>query len=350
MSGISLKSHKFRLEREEGWKQLEHSLKRLENRSIRSLTDAEMIALPALYRATLSSLSVARATSLDQDVIAYLESLSTRAYFAIYGNQTRMTTRIKHFFLIGWPQAVQNLTRETRASALIMFLGALLAFVMVSTNMDWYFSFIPESLMDTRTPASTVAELRETLYHDGDESGLTSFASFLFSHNARIAILAFALGFAFAIPSVALILYNGCTLGAFIALFVEKGLGFEVGGWLIIHGATEIFAIILAGAAGMKIGWTVAFPGEKSRMEALGLAGAEAASVLGGVVIMLFLAGLLEGYGRQLITNDFIRYAVGFTTLAMWLAYFYMPREFETQNFETRDFEKWDDGENEDSL
>lgn len=329
MTDISLKSHKFRLDREQTWKQLEQLLKRLENRSIRSLTDAEMIALPALYRATLSSLSVARATSLDQDVIAYLESLSTRAYFAIYGNQTRMTTRIKHFFRVGWPQAVQNLPRETIASALIMFLGALLAYVMVSTNMDWYFSFIPEGLMDTRTPASTAAELRETLYHDGDESGLTAFASFLFSHNARIAILAFALGFAFAIPSVALILYNGCTLGAFVALFVDKGLGFEVGGWLIIHGATEIFAIILAGAAGMKIGWTVAFPGKKSRMEAVGLAGAEAASVLGGVVIMLFLAGLLEGYGRQLITNDLIRYAVGFTTLGLWLTYFYMPRDFE---------------------
>jgi len=79
----------------------------------------------------------------------------------------------------------------------------------------------------------------------------------------------------------------------------------------------------------MKIGWTVAFPGKKSRMEAVGLAGAEAASVLGGVVIMLFLAGLLEGYGRQLITNDLIRYAVGFTTLGLWLTYFYMPRDFE---------------------
>lgn len=194
--------------------------------------------------------------------------------------------------------------------------------------------------MDTRTPASTVTELRETLYHDGGTNGLTEFASSLFSHNARIAILAFALGFAFAIPSVALILYNGCTLGAFVALFVDKGLGFEVGGWLIIHGATEIFAIVLAGAAGMKIGWTVAFPGKKSRMEALGLAGAEAASVLGGVVIMLFLAGLIEGYGRQLITNDLIRYAIGFSTLGLWLAYFYMPRNSEEWNHEEWDIEK----------
>ncbi|MBL4852811.1 MAG: stage II sporulation protein M [Robiginitomaculum sp.] len=327
MSSGSLKSHKFRTDRENDWKQLETLLARLESRSIGALSDGEMIALPALYRATLSSLNVARATSLDQDVIIYLESLTTRAYFAIYGNQTRMGTRISRFFRIGWPKAVQDITRETIASTLVFFLGALLAFVMVRTNMDWYFSFIPESLMGGRTPASTVTELRDTLYHDGDESGLTMFASFLFSHNSRVAIFAFALGFAFAIPSVALMLYNGCTIGAFVALFVDKGLGFEVGGWLIIHGATELFAIILAGAAGIKIGWAVAFPGERSRIDAASHAGTQAAAVLGGVIVMLFLAGLLEGFGRQLVTNDYARYAIGLTTLGLWLIYFYLPRD-----------------------
>ena len=333
----SLKSHKFRTDREEGWQKLETLLARLENRSIGSLSDADMIALPGLYRSTLSALSVARATSLDQDVVLYLESLTSRAYFAIYGNQKGMFERIGQFFRIGWPQAVQGIKRETIAALLITFIGALIAFVLVRENMDWYFSFVPEGLAGDRTPASTYNELRETLYHDGDDSALSVFATYLFSHNSRVAILAFALGFAFAIPSIALLLYNGLTLGAFVALFTEKGLGFEVGGWLIIHGATEIFAIVLAGAAGIKIGWTVAFPGEKSRMEAAAEAGAQAAAVLGGVIVMLFCAGLLEGFGRQLITNDWVRYGIGITTLALWLIYFYAPRDFD--QIETYDHE-----------
>lgn len=329
MNQISLKSHKFRIDREESWQELERLLSRLESRSMDSLSDADLIALPGLYRATLSSLSVARATSLDQDVIAYLESLTSRAYFSIYGNQSGMFERIGNFFKVGWPQAVQAIKRETLAAFVITILGALIAYVLVSNNLDWYFSFIPDGLAGDRTPASTAEELRNTLYHDGDDDGLSIFATYLFSHNSRVAIFAFALGFAFAIPSVALILYNGCVLGAFIALFVDKGLGFELGGWLIIHGATEIFAIILAGAAGIKIGWTVAFPGERSRLEAASEAGQQSAAVLGGVIVMLFFAGLLEGFGRQLITTDWVRYAIGFTTLAMWLAYFYIPRNFE---------------------
>jgi uncharacterized membrane protein SpoIIM required for sporulation len=332
MSDISLKSHKFRLDREDSWKKLETLLARLESRSMKALSDEDMIALPGLYRATLSSLSVARATSLDQDVIAYLESLTTRAYFAIYGNQTGMFERIGRFFRIGWPEAVQGIKQETLAAFIITILGALIAYVLVSNNMDWYFSFIPDGLAGDRTPASSVQELRDTLYHDGDDDGLSIFATYLFSHNSRVAIFAFALGFAFAIPSVALVLYNGCILGAFIALFVDKGLGFELGGWLIIHGATEIFAIILAGAAGIKIGWAVAFPGERSRIDAASQAGRQAAAVLGGVIVMLFLAGLLEGFGRQLITNDWVRYGIGISTLILWLCYFYIPRDFDDSN------------------
>jgi len=68
-------------------------------------------------------------------------------------------------------------------------------------------------------------------------------------------MFAFALGFAFCIPTAFLLMYNGFALGAFVAVFSDKALGFEVGGWLIIHGATEIFAIILAGAAGLHIGF-----------------------------------------------------------------------------------------------
>lgn len=327
----SLKSHKFRIEREAGWKQLEVILAKIERKSVRKLSDEELIALPGLYRSTLSSLNVARAISLDQDVIGYLESLSMRTYFAIYGNHTGFFERIGYFFKVEWPRSVQRLTRETVFALVLTVLSALIAYFLVRENMDWYFSFVPEGLAGDRTPASSVEELKQTLYHDPDSrSGLSVFASYLFSHNSRVAIFAFALGFAFAVPSIFLIAYNGFVLGAFLALFGDKGLGFEVGGWLIIHGATEIFAIVLAGAAGMHIGWSVAFPGKDSRLQAAALAGKQSAAVLGGVIIMLFFAGLLEGFGRQLILNDYIRYAIGLLSLALWCAYFYLPRDFET--------------------
>ena len=329
---ITLKSHRFRTEREESWRELELILKAIEGRGMKSLSDEQIVALPRLYRSTLSSLSVARSTSLDQGVITYLESLSARAYYILYGSQVSLGKRISTFFLRDWPLAAKTLWKETAISTALTLLAAVLAFILVKNNPDWFYTFMPDSMAAGRTPAASAETLRETLYHDGDSDGLGIFASFLFSHNSKVAMFAFALGFAFCIPTAILLIYNGFILGSFIAIFSEKELGFEVGGWLIIHGATEIFAIILAGAAGMHIGKAVAFPGELTRTESASKAGGTASLLMAGVIIMLFCAGLLEGFGRQLITNDFVRYGIGLGTLTMWLLYFYGPRRAEVED------------------
>ena len=116
-------------------------------------------------------------------------------------------------------------------------------------------------------------------------------------------------------------------IGAMMAVFVNKELGFEFTGWLFIHGTTELFAIFLAGAGGLLIGRAVAFPGEMTRMEALRSKAEQAAIILGGVVVMLFIAGLLEGFARQLIESDWLRYGIGSLMLTLWLIYFFLPRK-----------------------
>lgn len=323
---ITLKSKRFREERQDVWKEMEDLLLRIERSSVRSLSDAEIVSLPRLYRATLSSLSVARATSLDQSVIAYLESLSTRAYYVIYGSQTRLRDRIISFFTRDLPLAVQGAWRDLTVSSFVFFLGGLVGFILVANNPDWFYS-LDAGGGDMRNPAASTEYLRSTIYDDDpDSDGLTSFAAFLFSNNSRVSILAFALGFVFGLPTIILLLFNGLSIGGFIAVFTAKDLGFELGGWLFIHGTTELLAIALAGAGGLMIGRAVAFPGDLSRMESLRAKAEQASIILGGVVFMLFIAGLLEGFGRQLIQSDFLRYGIGTGMFMMWMLYFFLPR------------------------
>ena len=179
------------------------------------------------------------------------------------------------------------------------------------------------ALAEGRDPTASVDTLRATLYDNKEKDWLGVFATFLFTHNSQIAIFAFALGFAFAVPTVLLILYNGLMLGAFYAIFAAKGLGPNLTGWLMIHGTTEIFAICIAGAAGIRIGMAIAFPGRESRMDSAVQAGRTAATAMAGTVIMLAVAGLLEGVGRQTITNDAMRMLIGSAVLVGWLVYFY---------------------------
>jgi uncharacterized membrane protein SpoIIM required for sporulation len=327
MAELQLKSRRFRAEREWDWRRLEFLLRKAEARGAKGLTDEELLAVPVLYRGALSSLSVARATSLDAGLIEYLESLCTRAYYFVYGARTRLGERLANFFARDWPKAVQSVWRETLIAFAIFAVCALAGYFMVSADMDWYGPFMGD-MTQGRDPTATTEFLRSTLYHDGDKKGLSAFASFLFTHNARVAIFAFALGFAFCLPTAALLSMTGFQLGAMLALFASRGLGWNLVGWLMIHGTTELFAIILAGAAGFRIGWRLIFPGEKSRVDAAAEAGRTAGTVMAGVLIMLFCAGVLEGLGRQLILVDWIRFAIAGGMLILWLSFYYLPRRW----------------------
>lgn len=321
---------RFRAEREADWIAFDTLLGRLETRGAKALSSDELLQLPILYRATLSSLSIARATMLDKALLDHLEGLAMRGYFLIYGVRETRLSRLRRFFLYDWPAAVRAVWKETLIIALIITLGALTSWSLVAHNPEWYYNFVPEEMAGGRDPRATVEFLRSTLGHGKaggeDQGALHVFATFLFTHNSRVSIMSFALGFAFGVPTMMLEYYQGIGLGAMLAVFSAKGLGVDFGGWLFIHGTTELFAAALSGAAGLRIGSAVVFPGARSRLQAAAEAGRTAGKVMVGVILMLLAAGLLEGFGRQLITDTVMRYAIGSLMLAFWLAYFYIPR------------------------
>ncbi|WP_233503498.1 stage II sporulation protein M [Sphingomonas psychrotolerans] len=312
---------RFRASRQHDWERLETLIDRIERGRAPSLSDEDLFELPVLYRATLSSLSVARETSLDVDLVAYLESLATRAYFILYGVQPPLWRRVSGFFAQAWPEAIRRIGRETLVAVLLTMVGAVAAYLLVIRDPAWFYAIVPADLAGGRGPQSSADELRAVLYHS--EGALAVFAAMLFTHNSQVSLMCFALGFAFGVPTVLLLLYNGCILGAFLAIYVSKGLGLQLTAWLSIHGTTELFAIALAGAAGLHIGMAVAFPGRSSRGDAAVAAGRTAAIVMLGVVVMLGVAGLLEGVGRQVVQSDVARAAIGGAALLGWLLYFY---------------------------
>ncbi len=325
MKELQFESHRFRAEREADWRRLERLLTRVEEGRVRGLTDDELLEIPVLYLACLSSLSVARATSLDANLIAYLEGLATRAYFFVYGARTSLIERLRRFFRDDWPAAARSLWRETVAATIILLAAAVIGYALVGADSDWYGS-IMGGMGQGRDPTASTTFLRRVLYDDHGGEGLATFAVLLFTHNAQVSILAFALGVAFCLPTALLVAQNGLTLGALFALYASRDLGVQLGGWLVIHGATELFASVLGAAAGFRIGWAVLFPEGRSRLDAARDAARVAGAAMAGVLVMLIFAGLLEGIGRQLIRNDAARYAIGATMLILWLAYFYLPR------------------------
>lgn len=330
MPGFTLKSAQFRKEREQSWRELEELLARVEKDGLPSLSAEELNRLPVLYRSAVSSLSVASAISLDKNLLDYLNALVGRAYIHVYGTKRRVGEAVAEFFRFQFPWIVRRYLGFIAFSMALVALGVLTGYRMTRADPERYYSFVGE-MAQGRTPASSTQELRDVLYGTGEEGMLAVFAAFLFTHNSKVGMLCFALGFAAGVPVVYLLFETGLMLGAMAALYGSRGLGAEFWAWILPHGVTEIGALCLCGAAGMVIGTSIVFPGRHTRLRNLALHGREVALLAVGAVVMFLAAGLIEGIFRQTVQNVGVRWLVAASSLAFWLAYFSMRGRGETR-------------------
>lgn len=333
IEAASLRSDRFRLEREVDWQRLDSIVTALEKGRPGRISDEDLLDLPVLYRKATSSLAVARETSLDAATLDYLEALARRAWFQVYGPRITLTGWLRRFLGGGWSASVRSIWLDICIALTVMVAGTAVGWLLVARDTDWYYALVPGAMSSGRTPGADPAVLRESLAPQAGAEGLTVFATYLFSNNTGVAIMAFALGFAFGIPTLLLLLYNMALLGAMFWVFADAGLGYEFGAWLAVHGTTELGAILLAGAAGLHVGRTMAFPGNRALLAAARDAGVRSAQVMAGCTLMLVVAGLLEGYARQLVGAADARLAIGGIMLLFWTGYFALlraPAERET--------------------
>ena len=322
-TGETIRSSRFRMEREGDWLRLQGILDQAERRGVKSLSFEDARDLVTLYRQAVNALSVAREISLDSAIVTYLESLSARAYLLVYAPRASVRGVVSRFFLAGAPLAFRRSGIELVIAVALMVLGGVAAFALIRTDPTWFYAFVPEGLAAGRGPQASADALRRVIYDSepGALDQLGAFATYLFSHNTRVAIFSFVFGIIACVPSALLMLYNGCIIGALAAIYVEKDLGLDLFAWLSIHGVTELSAIAVATAGGFRLGRAVLFPAEKTRKAALSDAAHDAVKLAVLAALMLLAAGLLEGFARQLVTAPMWRIVIGWGIGALWFAW-----------------------------
>jgi uncharacterized membrane protein SpoIIM required for sporulation len=316
-----IRSARFRAEREPDWRRLERIVATVERRGLRALDFEDAQALAVLYRQAMASLSMAREISLDRALLAYLEALCARAYLAVYAPQERLGGLVSRLLVKGIPQATRRLFPLILIAVAILGLGMAAGFLLFLDDPTWYNTIMPPELAQGRGLGSGRDDLLAVIYSDDKAAGdqLAAFASVLFSHNTRIAILTFCLGVLVCVPSSVLTFYNGMVLGAFLALHADRGILPDAMAWLSIHGITELSAIAIACAGGLHLGQAVLFPGEVRRRDALRRNSRDAVKLALLAALMLVVAAVLEGFGRQLVQDPQARFALGGAVGLVWL-------------------------------
>lgn len=291
------------------WTRLEE-LARLRRSQI---TPAQVEELVALYQRTSSHLSHARTARADPALVARLTRLVATAGGLLYGTRPRSAAGFARFFTTTFPAAVWHARRFVVVSALLLLVPAVVVAIWLASS-------------DEALQASGPDAVREAYVQDDFEAYYSSapagqFAASVTVNNIQVAVLAFAAGALLCVVTAYILVTNGANVGVAAGMFAAAGQQPKFYGLILPHGVLELSSVIVAGAAGLAIGWTIIAPGDRPRGVALADEGRRAAAIVLGLVLAFVVAGTIEGFVTPSGLPTFARIGVGLATGAAFWTY-----------------------------
>ena len=267
------------------------------SRGLQRLHPAEVDELVETYQRVSSHLAHARVAYDDPALTARLTRLVGRANGVIYSSRSRPVRAISDFFAWRFPAAVWQSGRFVAISAALLLIPALAVGVWMATDPDALDAAAPEAVRE-----AYLAEDFESYYSSEPAS---QFATEVTVNNIQVAFTAFATGALLCVPAAAVLVINGANVGMAGGLFADAGELPKFFGLILPHGLLELTAVVIAGAAGLRLGWAVISPGDRTRGQALGAEARKAGVIALGLVLAFVVAGLIEGFvtGRGVPTG-----------------------------------------------
>lgn len=270
------------------WMRLQHLTARA--RRIRSITPAELDELAALYQQCGTHLAHARVRyAADPALVGRLTLLVGDAHGVLYGQRdTEVRRTVVRFATVTFPAAVISLRHFVLAASLLTFVPWAVFQVWLSVSPRAFDLIAPD--------AAKEAYINQDFESYYSSQPAQNFATQVFLNNVRVAFLAFAAGVLVCVVTAAILAYNGANGGIAGGMFTHVGQADKFWGLILPHGLLELSAVVVAGAAGLRIGWTVIDPGDRPRLRALADESRRAGNVLVGLVAAFLLAAVVEGF------------------------------------------------------
>ena len=294
---------KFLEEREDSYRHLEHLIETAEKRGFRQFDRENLLELGRLYRLAAADLARARYVLRSPLLSEYLNELVGRAHHLIHRRRTPIWEGFARFMVRDFPSTVRREIRPILIAAALLFGASLVGGISYSYDKEWGQLVMSQPALRQYeqqledSPAGLAAEIEE---------GLMPVASaFIISNNIRACISATAGGILFGLGTLVSLAYNGFLLGVIGSMFINRGPEYDLYFWagILPHGVLEIPAIAIAGGGGFLLARGLLMPGRFSRGDALRIEGKSAMVLLGGVVTVLVVAGLIEGFITPLKAN-----------------------------------------------
>ncbi|MGD8568383.1 MAG: stage II sporulation protein M [Gammaproteobacteria bacterium] len=310
-----MKQHLFEEQYHPVWRELEGTLGELESKGKSSLDRRQLQQFIRDYRQTCYHYSIARTRQYSPQLVTRLHDLVLRAHQHLYSGKRLVGWRIIQFVMVDFPAAVRANSRFLWLSTALLVLPGIIIGLLCFYNGQVVYSVLSEDEvfgfeMMYSPDAQVLGRSRESA---------TDFLMFGYyiKHNIGIGFRTFAGGLLLGIGTVITLLFNGTYLGAVAGYLTQ--LGYTQTFWPFVagHGAFELTAICISGAAGLRLAYPLFAPGRLRRIDALRLSAREAVILVIGAAFMLVAAAFIEAFWSS---NRAFDPAVKYTVAAMlWL-------------------------------
>jgi len=308
-----LKEDKFISKNIEKWQKLEVYNETLGKNSLSALDSDEVKEFIGLYRNISHHLSYAQTFFPGSNIVSYLNQLVGTSHNYVFVREDKGRIGVWHYISCGFPLAIKEFWSYILASGLIFMAGSLLAFVLVMLDPVYGNFFFP---------GVTVYDLNLDPTNDWAWA-YALFSSFIATNNIQVSFLAFALGVTAGLGTAYVLFYNGLIVGALAGIVAAGGGSLAMFFAMILpHGFIELMAIFITGGAGLMIGKGMLIPGNLSRKDSALKYAKSAAYFIPGIIIMLVIGALIEGFFTPTAIDYRLKLAFSFLTWFLMIAYY----------------------------
>jgi uncharacterized membrane protein SpoIIM required for sporulation len=296
------------------WQAFAEQLKQLEHGKAKA---SDMADFPHQYRRLCQLLALAQERGYSSYLVDPLQQLALRGHQQLYRHRSQLAANVLSFVLADFPRLVREQWRFVLIASLLFF-GSLLGIaLLVYLFPDLIYSIVsPQQVAEMQGMYDPEASRLGRAAERASSEDWMMFGYYVM-HNIGIAFQTFAAGLLFGLGSVFFLIFNGLIIGAVSGHLTEIGYGQTFWSFVIGHGAFELTAIALAGAAGLQLGWALIAPGQLTRGESLRLAARKSVQLLCGAMVFLLIAAFIEAYWSSTTQiAPWIKYLVG---TALWL-------------------------------
>lgn len=302
------------------WDAFQRLAERAATTGLDSFAGAELPEFAARYRELAADLARARTYGAPATLTGRLERLVAAGHNVLYRDERHTGQRTWRFLMQECPAAIVQARRTVLLAFLLFTLPGAAGFALLRERPELAEELLPATMLE-RADAGVVREREGRGYFEAEAGDRPFMASAIMTNNIQVAFLCFAGGIFAGVGSLLLLAFNGLAMGTISGHFANRGLLDYLWTFVIGHGVLELFAIWVAGAAGFLLGRALLAPGNITRGEALVGAGRLAVRMVGACILLLVLAGLIEGFVSASTEALGYRLAVSGASLLLLLAY-----------------------------